>query len=98
MGEPLGRDNNRFLEAIGRVLHYEWDPIGVSDMPEAEGEYDLYIGEIQGMLVRREPKERVVDHLMWIVTDRMGLSGDRRHAESITDRLIGLRNAIESDA
>jgi hypothetical protein len=89
MSESLGSDD-RFHDAIGRVLHYEWDPIGASDMPDAEGEYDLYIDRIQDMLTQREPRDRIVDHLIWIVTDRMGLGGDRRHAESVADRLIAL--------
>lgn len=90
MGEP-------FREAIGRVLHDEWDPIGISDDPEAGGEYG-FIDEIQVMLVRREPRDRLVDHLVRIVTGRMSLSGDRGHDGSVADRLIGLRNAMMADA
>lgn len=96
MGEPDNR-SGRFREKIGRVLHYEWDPIGVSDIPEAVGEYDLYEGEIMAMLVRREPRQCLVDHLLWIVTARMGLGGDIRHAEAIADRLLELRSEIEAD-
>jgi hypothetical protein len=35
------------------VLMREWDPIGVADVPEAQDEYDSYISQTYGMLIRR---------------------------------------------
>ncbi len=32
-----------YQSAIRKILMEEWDPIGVSDIPEAQDEYDSYI-------------------------------------------------------
>ena len=41
--------------AIREILLRDWDPIGVADVPEAQDEYDSYISQIYGLLIRREP-------------------------------------------
>ncbi len=30
-------------DAVGRIFLEDWDPIGVDDVPEAQGEYDSYV-------------------------------------------------------
>ena len=40
-------------DAIRQVLLHDWDPIGVADVPEAQDEYDSYISQIYGMLIRQ---------------------------------------------
>ncbi len=97
MSQRLDRAK-RYHEAIHEILLQDWDPIGVADIAEAQGEYDDYIYEIHGMLIRHEPRHRLVDHLWWIETTHMGLFGNRRHTEAIADRLIRLREEIEADA
>ncbi len=97
MSERLDRAK-RYHEAIRGILLYEWDPIGVVDEPKAHDEYDSYIHEIHSMLVRHEPRHRLVDHLWWVETEHMGLFGNRSRTEMAVDRLIGLRKEIESDA
>jgi hypothetical protein len=87
----------RDLQArIREVLLRDWDPIGVSDITEAVDEYDDYIHEIHGLLIRRESRHRLVDHLWWIETDHMALFGNRSRTEAVADRLMGLMNLAES--
>jgi hypothetical protein len=76
----------------------DWDPIGVSDIPEAQDEYDGYVHEIHGMLIRHEPVERLIDHLWWIETSHMSLLGNQTRTERIAARLIELRERIEAGA
>lgn len=97
MSEHLDRAR-RYHAAIRVILLREWDPIGVAEEPAAQDEYDGYVHEIHGLLIRHEPKHRLVDHLWWIETQHMGLLGNRRHTESIADRLLALRADIEADA
>jgi hypothetical protein len=94
MSEHLDRAR-RYHEGIRQILLKEWDPIGVADVPEAQDEYDSYVGKIYGMLIRHEPRPRLVDHLWWIETDYMGLSGNWQHTEAIADQLLRLRDEIE---
>ena len=84
----------RYHEAIHRVLLHEWDPIGVGDVPGAEDEYDSYISEVYGLLVRREPRHKLVDFLWWVETDHMGLRGNRQRTERVADRLLRLTEEI----
>jgi hypothetical protein len=87
----------RYYDAIREILLREWDPIGVSEVPEAQDEYDGYVYKIYGMIARHELRQRLVEHLWEIETSRMGLIGDRKRAEEIADRLIGLRGEIQFD-
>jgi hypothetical protein len=52
-----------YQAAIHDVLLKQWDPIGVSHVPEAQDEYDGYISQIHGMLIRREPGPKLVEFL-----------------------------------
>lgn len=36
---------------IREILIQEWDPIGVRDVPQAQDEYDSYIGRVYVMLM-----------------------------------------------
>ena len=94
MSHSLDRAQH-YQAAIRLILLREWDPIGVSDEPAAQDEYDSYIHEIHGMLIQHEPKHRIIDHLWWIETEQLGLSGNRRHTKSIADRLIEFRERME---
>ncbi len=87
----------RYLEAIHNILLREWDPIGVADEAAAAGEYDGYIHKLHGMLIRHEPRHRLVDHLWWVETDCMGLLGNRLRTEAVADLLIRLRDEIEGN-
>jgi hypothetical protein len=94
MSEHLNR-SRRYHDGIRRILLREWDPIGVADVQEAQDEYDSYVGRIHGILIRHEPRRKLVDHLWWIETDNMGLAGNRQRTEAIADRLLELRDELE---
>jgi hypothetical protein len=87
MSEFLGRAKT-YQDAIREVLMREWDPIGVVNVPEAQDEYDQYINQIYGMLVRREPRYKLVDYLWWAETENMGLYGTRKRTEQAADLLL----------
>ncbi len=88
----------RYHDAICRILLHEWDPIGVADIPEAQNEYDMYAGGVAGILMRGEPKEKLIEYLWTVETGNMGLGGDRSRVDSIADRLLRLRGEIDGDA
>ena len=50
-----------------------WDPIGVKDEPNAQDEYDGYLGAIFGLLSSGATDEQLTDRLLYFVNDRMGL-------------------------
>ena len=94
MSDHLDRAKH-YQEAIRTILLKDWDPIGVADVPQAQDEYDSYIHEIHGMLIRHVSRVELIDHLWWIESEGMGLYGNRGRTEVVVDRLIALRDEIE---
>ncbi len=64
---------------IDEVVHYVWDPIGVSDIPEARDEYQSYLPTMFGR-VKEGDLDNIVSYMDWIVTERMGMAFDRDRA------------------
>lgn len=85
----------QYHDAIRQILLKEWDPIGVADAPQAQDEYDGYIGQIYALLIRREHRQKLVDFLWWVITENMGLAGNRRLTEQVADRLLQLPNQLQ---
>ena len=81
--------------AIRRILLTEWDPIGVSHFPEAQDEYDGYVGGVYKLLITHVDRQSLFFHLWQIETDHMGLSGNRQQTEAVVDRLLQLRDEME---
>src|SRR5262245_21485576 len=94
MSEHLDRAR-RYHAGIRQILLQDWAPVGVGDIAEAQDVYDSYVSKIHGMLIRHEPKHKLVDHLWWIETDYMRLAGNRQRTEATADRLLGLRDELE---
>ena len=94
MSEELDRAR-RYQKAIREALLHEWDPIGVSDIPEAQDEYDSYVGAVYKLLITKRPQSEIFDYLWWLETEHMGLSGDRQGTEAFVDRLLRLPAELE---
>lgn len=63
---------------IRQVLLEVWDPIGVKDEPNAQDEYDGYIGRLYDLLIAGAPDSDLTDHLYWAAHDQMGFDAARR--------------------
>jgi hypothetical protein len=66
-------ESRRIRAEIRRVLLQVWDPIGIKDEPNAQDEYDSYLGNVYELLVAGAPDERVAQYLFEVVTERMEL-------------------------
>jgi hypothetical protein len=86
----------RYHTGIRQILLRDWDPIGVADVAEAQDEYDGYISKIHGMLIRQEPRHKLVEHLWLVETEYMGLFGNRQRTEATVDRLLRFRDELEA--
>jgi hypothetical protein len=51
-----------------------WDPICIRDEPNAQDEYDEYIGPVFSLLSSGATDEQLNDRLLYFVNDRMGLN------------------------
>ena len=84
----------RYHHAIREILLRHWDPIGVADIPEAQGEYDSYIPGIYGRLVRHVSQQDMFDHLWGIETQNMGLAANRAKTEAVAQKLVTLNSRL----
>jgi hypothetical protein len=62
------------LVDVRRILWEDWDPIGVSNSPEAPTEYDSYAPTVVSMLFRGCSAHDLEHHLARLETDSMGLA------------------------
>jgi hypothetical protein len=70
----ISKEQSREIRVkIRHILMDKWDPIGVKDEPMAADEYDRYIGDIFELLKRSATDEEIIDHLVYLETERMGL-------------------------
>jgi hypothetical protein len=65
--------SRRIRVEIRHVLLDVWDPIGVKDEPNAQDEYDGYVGLIFDSLSGGATDKQLTDRLLYFVNDRMGL-------------------------
>lgn len=69
------------------VLLNTWDPIGINDEPNAQNEYDDYIGELFDLLENGAPDSAFLDYLYWAVNENMGLNASREDMQETVDAL-----------
>jgi hypothetical protein len=93
MASRLGPEDKILLSAIGEVLHYVWDPIGVAGSPRARDEYDGYVGPVFFLLRAGATESEVSEHLQRIATDRMGMDGCRELSDRAASVLLDWRDA-----
>ena len=68
-------DRKACITAIQAILLTDRDPIGVSDISEAQDEYDAYADDIYGMMADQNvAADAVALYLLEIATQHMGLS------------------------
>ena len=63
-----------------------WDPIGIYGEPNAQDEYDSYIGRAFELLVTGATDRELEEYLLWIV-DRLGMDGSRASQKDVIGAL-----------
>ena len=91
MGQKLLPNELTLYRRCDEVLHYLWDPIGVSDAPGARDEYESYLPEVFKLLIDGAGQDRIVDYLVRVETESMGLQLDRVRATNAAFVLIEWR-------
>jgi hypothetical protein len=74
---------------VRRILMEEWDPIGVSGIPEAIDEYDRYVGQVGQMLREAATAEAIAAYLAATRLETMGLLADDTSDRSVAATLRG---------
>jgi hypothetical protein len=83
----MTKDESRTVRCeIRRVFLELWDPIGISDEPHAQDEYDSYIGGAFELLTTGGSDNQIIEYLEWIV-GRMGMDASRVSLLTVTAAL-----------
>jgi len=96
MGTPAPRidkyESRRIRIQIRHVLLATWDPSGVKDEPNAQDEYDGYIGRLYELLTSNASDAELTEYLYWAVHDHMGL--DRATRPDMAATVDALRQIL----
>ena len=77
------------------VLHYVWDPIGVSESVAARDEYSTYVWLVFGLVQEKASQSKIADFLVELESKSMGLNPDRRRADKVAGLLVEWRQRID---
>lgn len=83
-------EQRRLCAIIRETQLHDWDPIGVQEIPEAQDEYDSYVGSVFTLLDRRSSAAEVFEYLCKLETVHMGLTGDRAKTQRVARTLAAL--------
>ena len=61
-------------DSIREVLIRDWDPIHVEGIPEAQDEYDAYVGGVYHLLASGASEFAIAGHLASVERESMGFS------------------------
>jgi len=98
MGRKLPPKELELYKRCDEVLHYIWDPIGVSDAPGARDEYEGYLPQVFKLVLREAEIDEITEHLLKIEVDRMGLAPNRSGARAAAAVLLEWHEWIFSSA
>ena len=89
-------ESRKIRAEIRRVLMTVWDPIGVRDEPNAQDEYDGYLGGVFALLTSGASDDQINEHLLRIVTQRTDLPAKKEDMESAVSALRQVQMPQES--
>lgn len=96
MNVQWSSQDKELLDAIGEILHYVWDPIGVAGIPAARDEYDSYSGHVFTMLMSDATETEIASHLLEMASSRMGLPERDKEAKKAASALVAWHTHIRS--
>lgn len=94
MGQSLSAPDFALYRAVDEVLHYVWDPIGVSSTPQARAEYHGYLPQVFGLLHSGSDVHAIARNLTQVTTERMGLTENPEHDLEIARVLMEWKEVI----
>ncbi len=87
--------DKELMRVISEVLHYVWDPIGVSGIPQARDEYNSYTNQVFSFLRAGESDTVISGHLENIVDSCMGLPSRKERSDETASLLTDWRDFQE---
>jgi len=84
----------KLYTVVDEVLHYIWDPIGISGIPEARDEYYSYIPLVITILRRSSDFAEIADMLQRVESERMGLTPNNERCAEVAKSLLEWRRYL----
>lgn len=77
--------------AIRKILFFDWDPTGVSELGGLDDEYDAYIAPVYRILVSTRSEDDIVKRLYQFERDSMGIPrADPTTLRAVAKKLLEL--------
>ncbi len=95
MGQKLPENEKELYKRIDEVLHYIWDPIGVSGIPEARDEYNSYLPKILELLKIEDNENEISKYLNNIETEKMGLGSNIGKCNEVAEIIVNWSNSLQ---
>lgn len=86
----------KLYKAIDEVLHYLWDPIGISIVPQARDEYYIYSARVYKMITENADEKSIANYLYEVQKERMGLESKVEDCQLIVDIIIDWKTYLET--
>jgi hypothetical protein len=94
VGQKLPEKENELYQRVDEVLHYLWDPIGVSGAPGARDEYYAYLPTTFSLLKNNSNAEEIADYLTKVSSEHMSLGVQRSRDIEIAEILIDWKESL----
>lgn len=76
------------------VLHYVWDPAGVSNSPVARNDYDAFLPAVLTLLRDGKSADAIATHLDALEEHEFGLEADTEMTGHVADILVEWRELL----
>ena len=95
MGTRLSLQQQKLYEGIYIVLLNDWDPLGVSQIPEAQDEYNPYLPRIFHMVLEHADASKIAEYLQFVFNEQMGFGSStiEKHM-AVAEKIVHLGKEI----
>src|SRR5438093_10717357 len=83
--------------SIAEVLLRNWDPIAVRDLPQAQDEYDAYVGGGYRLIGSGATARQLAEHLARVEADQLGYEDtDPKMLIPVAEKLLKLNVRLDT--
>jgi hypothetical protein len=86
--------SQKFINRVGDVLLYEWDPIGVADTDCPKDEYQSYVPRVCKIALETTTLEPLANLLTRITVEKMGLPSKEERDIEIAKRIMEIKEEL----
>ncbi len=98
MRDTLNTKEKELYRRTDEILHYLWDPIGVSDTPQARDEYHGYFPKVFARLIEGAEAHTIAEYLTTVESREMGMTQNNKKALEVAHILIETKKWLIDEA